>query len=179
MACEYDQHTSEYNSECDSFPCYLPWRTCNTVLFLQLCVLIGTRQVCLSLEVCRYISIRHVSIDERCAKVHQRFQVCHWVCKSGQVRHWVCKAFIYGSLLERGYVNYLRADLCPIFECWQHAFDEKPGVKKFWRLSACATWAEGSSKLNTEPEKPKSSRVIFSHRTASNFAVYKGMLVGN
>ena len=101
MACEYDQHTSEYNSECDSFPWYLPWRTCNTVLFLQLCVLIMTHQVCLSLEVCRYISIRHVSIDERCAKVHQRFQVCHWVCKSGQVRHWVCKAFIYGSLLER------------------------------------------------------------------------------
>ena len=56
MACEYDQHTSEYNSECDSFPCYLPWRTCNTVLFLQLCVLIMTHQVCLSLEVCRYIS---------------------------------------------------------------------------------------------------------------------------
>ena len=61
---------------------------------------------------------RHVSIDEGCAKVHQRFQVCatefakvfKYATEFAKVHHSVCKAFIYGSLLGGGDINYFDAD---------------------------------------------------------------------
>ena len=42
---------------------------------------------------------------------------------------------------------------------------KKPGVEKFWRLPACAAGAEGSSELNSEPEKPRSNKVTKNENT--------------
>ena len=123
MACEYDQHTSEYNSECDSFPWCLPWRTCNTVLFLQLCVLIGTQQVCLSLEVCRYISIRHVSIDERCAKYIKGFKFATEYAKVVKYAIEYAKRSSMGHSWNGGH---------QLFESWS--------VPNLWMLTTSIWW---------------------------------------